>query len=80
MMGVYGEMMDHWRDALPVAPVEVSYDRLARDPEATLAELGATLARPDLPQALDEVAVRADGVDRWMRYARWLGPVGALPG
>lgn len=76
MDAVYRELLGYWRFALPVAPVEVSYDRLATQPEATLGRLLRNLNLAPQPALAHRIHARGHG--RWARYARWLGPVGEL--
>ena len=66
------ELLAHWREVLPVPFHTVQYESLVQRPDATLAELWRFLRLPSAPAGVD---LRADRVDTWYRYARWLAPL-----
>lgn len=89
----YRWTMEHWRQAIPGAVLDVRYAELVRDPEATLRKVFAfcglafepgcsDLARNAAPSAslsASQVrgAIQGDRAERWRRYEAHLGPLQA---
>lgn len=87
----HGRLLAHWRANLPLAMLELSYERLVDQPEITARELLAFCGLDWSPAALrfhaSERAVRTasyaqvrrplyrSSVGRWRAYAEWLEPI-----
>jgi tetratricopeptide (TPR) repeat protein len=93
-IGEYQATMTHWRSALPSGTIhDVEYERLVRDPEATIRGLLAAVGLDWEPACLDfhetERVVRtasaaqvrrplyATAVDQWRNYREQLAPYAA---
>jgi len=82
-------LMAHWRAVLPGRLFELDYERLVRDPQATVRRLLAACGldwhpqclrfherrRPVLTASQHQVRrpIYGDALDRWRRYEPWLG-------
>lgn len=89
----YQRLMAHWRSVLRVPVYELSYERLATDPERVIRELAEFCGLPWDERCLrhteaGRVTVTAsyrqvrrpinrDGIGRWRRYERFLHPLKA---
>jgi len=91
----YRRLTDHWRTVLPAARfIEVEYEELTREPEATIRRIIAgcglgwddACLRPELnPRSVKTPSkwqtrqpIYRHSVERWRRYEPWLGPLRAL--
>lgn len=89
--GVYRRLMDHWRNVLDPPMIEISYEKLATQPEVEIRRLIADCGLAWEPACLEfytsdrpvftasQLQVRRpvylSSIARWKNYQEWLGPL-----
>lgn len=94
-MAGHGALMKHWREALPLPILELDYETLVGEPDATLGRLGEFIGAPVRAQAPEPQAsapvlsasvwqarqpVYRTSVERWRTYAPFIPELARFAG
>ena len=75
----YQRIMSHWRDVLKIPMLEISYEELVTEPEATGEKLyryiGLDMDERAFGNSGEELMFRSDGIGRWKNYEKELQPL-----